>query len=320
MKVLFVGPYPPPHGGISVHVWGAHTRLKRAGLQSNVLNIDPRAPESDAYIKISGAIDLSRELVRHVWNDWVLKVHTNGHNAKSWGIALVCGVASQFGSGASLTLHSGMAPAYIHTAPAWLRHMIRLTCVFYERVVCVNREIADSVAHLGLSQDRIEISPAFLPIVAPDVAAPPEIDAWLRRRSPLITSTMFYRPEYGFDVLVEALARLKREFPQVGCLVMGSGEGRDAAAALAAKRGLKEVMFLAGDLDHELCLALMARSDVFVRPTLRDGDSISVREAAALNIPIVASNVGTRPEGVSLFEAGNVEELVERLKTALRMK
>src|SRR5881396_1258880 len=77
MKVLFVGPCPPPHGGISVHVWSAHTRMRRAGLQSKLLNIDPRAPASDAYLKISGGTDLVRQLFRHVSNDWSLSVHTN---------------------------------------------------------------------------------------------------------------------------------------------------------------------------------------------------------------------------------------------------
>src|SRR3954447_21580805 len=77
MKVLFVGPYPPPHGGISVHVCSAHALMKRAGQQSSVLNVDTRAPESDAYIRVSGAIDLIRQLVRHTWNGWVLNVHTN---------------------------------------------------------------------------------------------------------------------------------------------------------------------------------------------------------------------------------------------------
>src|SRR5262252_8015762 len=80
MKMLFVGPYPPPHGGISVHVWSAHARMKRTGQQSSVLNVDPRAPVSTAYIKVSGALDLGRELFRHAFNDWFFQVHTNGHN------------------------------------------------------------------------------------------------------------------------------------------------------------------------------------------------------------------------------------------------
>jgi glycosyltransferase involved in cell wall biosynthesis len=57
----------------------------------------------------------------------------------------------------------------------------------------------------------------------------------------------------------------------------------------------------------------MSRSSVFVRPTFRDGDSISVREALALGLHVVASDVGVRPSGTIVFAAGNVDELVEAL-------
>jgi glycosyltransferase involved in cell wall biosynthesis len=76
-------------------------------------------------------------------------------------------------------------------------------------------------------------------------------------------------------------------------------------------------MYLAGDLDHQMCLALMGRSNVFVRPTFRDGDSISVREAVALGVPVVASNVGTRPDGVCVFEAGDVNGLVRAVESMI---
>src|SRR5438552_3617924 len=136
MKVLFVGPYPPPHGGISVHVWSAHALMKRAGQQSNVLNVDTRARESDAYIKVSGAFDFTRQLVRHAWDEWVLNVHTNGHNPKSWWVALVCGMAGQLGSGATLTIHSGLAPAYIRGGHWWRRRFVHFACLLNRRVIC----------------------------------------------------------------------------------------------------------------------------------------------------------------------------------------
>jgi glycosyltransferase involved in cell wall biosynthesis len=290
--------------------------MRRTGQQSNVLNIDPRAPESDAYIKISGALDLGRELIRHVHNDWVLHVHTNGHNHKSWMIALACGAAAQFGPGAALTLHSGMAPAYLRNVPRPMRSLIQLACMLYRHITCVNGEIASAVADLRVPKDRIEITPAFFPIEAPQVVVPPEIENWIGRHSPFLTSTMFFRPEYGFELLVNAVARLKQKHSRIGCLVMGTGEDREEAARLVTTHRLDDAMLLAGDLDHELCLALMARSAVFVRPTFRDGDSISVREAVALRVPVVASNVGTRPEGVYLFEAGSVEGLIEQVERA----
>jgi len=317
MKVLFVGPYPPPHGGISVHVWSAQSLMKRTGQQSSVLNIDRRAPESEAYIKISGALDFLRKLVHHARNDWTFDVHTNGHNAKSWAIAFACGAVAQLGPGASLTLHSGMAPDYIRSAPAWIRCALRLACVLYQRVVCVNADIASAVAELKIPTRRIRIAPAFLFLDGPQATAPREIENWIGAHSPLITSTLFFRPEYGFELLLDAVRRLRCRYPQIGCLVVGTGEDGHKASALVASQGLNESMLLAGDVDHDVCLSLIARATVFVRPALHDGDSISVREAVALGVPVVASNVGTRPSCVRLFEPGDLDGLVACVEQVL---
>src|SRR5262249_57616360 len=124
---------------------------------------------------------------------------------------------------------------------------------------------------------------------------------WMERHTGVMRSTMFFRAEYGFEVLLDAVSRLKDRYSEIGCLVMGTGEGREQAAELVARRGLGDRIFLAGDLDHELCLALMSQSAVFARPTFRDGDSISVREAVSLGVQFVASNVCTRPHDVFLF-------------------
>src|SRR5947207_2626512 len=195
MKVLFVGPYPPPHGGISVHVWSAHKLMKRTGQQSSVLNVDPSAPEHDAYIKVSGGTDLFLQLLKHVWNDWVLQVHTNGHNPKSWFISLGCGMASQLGPGATLTLHSGLVPAYLRSSAGWKRQVGRLACVLYDRIICVNGDLAKAVMELGVENNKVQISPAFLPIEVPDVQLPAGIESWLQSRSPVLSATMFFRPE-----------------------------------------------------------------------------------------------------------------------------
>src|SRR5262245_55109719 len=256
MKVLFVGPYPPPHGGISVHVSSAHARMKRAGQQSGVLNIDPRAPESHSYIKISGGADLVRQLVRHAWNDWLLNVHINGHNAKGWAIALVCGIVSQCGPGAMLTLHSGMAPAYVRNSPRWNRQLMRLSCMLYRQVTCVNTEIASALSELGMRKDQIRIVPAFFAPQISDVIPPPYLETWLLQHSPVMTATMFFRPEYGFELLVQAVSRLRSRHPAIGCLIMGTGEDHKQAADLVARHGLTEAMLLAGDVDHDLCLQL----------------------------------------------------------------
>jgi glycogen(starch) synthase len=162
----------------------------------------------------------------------------------------------------------------------------------------------------------VQITPAFLPIEPPDIPAPPDIERWLAQHSPVICSAMFFRPEYGFELLVQAVGRLRKQHPRIGALIMGTGENREQARTFVERQGLQDAVYLTGDVDHELCLALMSRSQAFVRPTLRDGDSISVREAISLGVPVVASNIGTRPEGVRLFEVGDVDGLTRQLNDA----
>ena len=293
--------------------------MKRAGLQSNVLNVDPRAIASGEYINISGVVDFVRQLFLHVSDDWTLNVHTNGHNPKSWLIALICGIAAQWGPPATLTLHSGGVPGYLSGASE-RRFIARLVCAMYSRIICVNAEIAHALFRLGVSKTALEVAPAFLPFEAPNVAVPEGIETWIRRHSPVLSMAMFFRPEYGFELLLDSITELRMVHPDLGCVVMGDGEHRGEAQRLVDDAGLREAVLLTGDLDHEMCLSVMARSDSFVRPTFMDGDAISVREARALGVPVIASNVGTRPEGTVLFEVGNKAELVEGIKKVIKGK
>jgi glycosyltransferase involved in cell wall biosynthesis len=88
---------------------------------------------------------------------------------------------------------------------------------------------------------------------------------------------------------------------------MGDSESRP--------EGLPPHMFAIGDLTHESCLAVIARSDIFVRPTYSDADAVSVREALALGTPVVASDVVRRPEGTLCFKTGDAGDLAAKIES-----
>lgn len=320
MKILLVGPYPPPHGGVSVHVAELRRRLEGAGIACRVANIDPRAPASGEYLSVRDARGLVAVLWRHARQGWLLHLHANGHNPKSWQMALVCGLAGRLGGGALLTLHSGMAPAYLRGAGFGRRLPARAAARMYHGIVAVNSEIRETLVSLGVEREKVEMLPAFLAPQGTDFALPAPLADKLAGRRPLLAVTLFFRPEYGFDVLVEALGRLRRRYPQLGCAVMGGGEQEPEAKALLKREGLEDAVLLLGDMPHEMCLAVMARADVFVRPSRADGDAVSVREALALGTPVVASRVGARPDGVLLFEPGNARQLAGTLDAALQRR
>jgi glycosyltransferase involved in cell wall biosynthesis len=213
-----------------------------------------------------------------------------------------------------------MAPQYVSNATGVHRSFLAATCRLQRKIVCVAPEIAAAVASLGVPEQRIEVTPAFIGSEPAPVTLNPQLAAWIEPHRPLLSTALFFRPEYGFDLLVDAMARLRERHPDVGCVVMGSGEDFQKARERVDEAGLWEHILLAGDVDHDTCLALMSQSDVFVRPTLEDGDSISVREALELEVPVVASRVGTRPPGVILFHPGDVEDLLSKLDSALSQR
>ena len=310
MRILLIGPLPPPHGGISVHVSGTQGELKAAGITCRVLDMNLVRPGFRFGLKV----------LRHALQGWTLHLHTNGHNVKSWLLALACGLAGQCRGGCILTLHSGMVPAYLDAGPPWRRRLAAFACSLNRQVICVSGEIRGALLSLGLAPRLTQVLPAFLGAQNSPVAREPGLEAWIRSHSPLFSTVLFFRPEYGFDLLIAGLARLRRRYPASGCMVMGSGEQREEAEKRVRDAGLEACVLLLGDVNHEACLELISACDVFLRPTLEDGDSISVREALSLGVPVVASRVGTRPAGAMLFNAGDVDEMVATVELALAVE
>jgi len=312
MKILLIGPYPPPHGGVSVHVYEARRQLRLAGIECQVVNVDPRAPKSDEYISIRGGLHLLYVLTRFARNGWTLHAHTNGHNLKSWLVALIAGLAGRCGPGSLLTLHSGLAPVYLAKGREGRRLLARSVCLLYRRVIAVAPEVREAVLSQGIAPGRVELLPAFL-LTAPSLAETPEIKE-VEGRRPLLAVTLFFRPEYGFELLVEAIARLRGRHPEIACLVMGSGEQQAQAEQLVCEWALQNRIHFLGNVSHEKCISVMSQCDLFVRPTFADGDANSVREALSLGIPVVASDVGNRPLGTVLFRTGDVDDLVAKIE------
>ena len=61
----------------------------------------------------------------------------------------------------------------------------------------------------------------------------------------------------------------------------------------------------------------MNRSSLFLRPTRYDGDSLSVREALAMGVRVVASATDFRPPGVTLYQTDSFDDLLAKVTGVL---
>jgi glycosyltransferase involved in cell wall biosynthesis len=101
------------------------------------------------------------------------------------------------------------------------------------------------------------------------------------------------RPDKGADVLIEAAASIRREFPDRTCVLIGEG-GVASVRQQARSLGLQTVVsFLGRRMDAR---AVMAHLEVVVIPSRREGLPLVLLEAMALGRPVVAAAVGGIPE------------------------
>lgn len=319
MRVLLVGPYPPPYGGLAVQIYEWRRYLSGLGTcECAILNIgESRSADIAECIPVRGAWDFAGKVYRYVRRGYLVHLVTNGHNLKSWLCSFVCALAGAgHGRRTVLVFGSGHAPDYIDNAGLAVRLLIRAAIAFGGRLICRNERTRRSLVSAGADPRKIVILSGFLGVHARAAAPIPQaIEAFLSAHSPVLGATAGADPEYGVPLMLEGLGELRKVYPRIGLVVMGPGP--EACARFSGTRRVPDHVCLTGPLPHDVALEIMRRLTAFLRPTYFDGDSNSVREALALGVPVVASDTDFRPEGVVQFRRGDVQDLVGRVRETL---
>ncbi len=318
-RLFLVGPYPPPWGGIAVHLRALLGLARRAGIPAELLDIGEghAARGGDEAIFDGGSgLRFLAGLVRATRRSDSLHVHIPGSNVKAWVVALA---ASRSGGGAGrrlLTVHSGLAPGLLERSPT-ARRAARAAAAGYRRVLCTNASIASALGACGVPRAKLLVVSPFLAPHLGQASIPPAARAARARCSALLACALAPGPQYGERILLEALRLLSARRPGLGCLAFGPGTADPAFRRSLARHGLERVVIPLGTLDHDVSLATIAGCDLFVRPTLADGDSLSIREALSMGRRVVASDAAPRPTDVVIFRSGDPAQLARRIEESL---
>ncbi|MBI3182046.1 MAG: glycosyltransferase family 4 protein [Myxococcales bacterium] len=316
MRVLLVGDYPPPPGGVAVHVGQLLAFLSERGVVARVLDVGKGGNATAEVVPTRSAAALALRLARFSAEGWLVHLHTSGNNRKAWALAAAGLIAQPLGPGRLITIHSGLSRPFLRASLA-RRLAARAALAGYSRVIAVSCELAGVLSACGVAQERLTVCPAFIPSQVRPGPPPPGLWEFRKRHSPLLAFAHHPSPVYGRELMLGALRLAAHHLPGVGLAAFGPGTRSEefAAAVRAAGLGTRVVSF--GELAHPGALGLIARCEALVRPTTADGDSMSVREALALGVRCVASDASARPEGTVTFRSGDPEDLAEKLLRAL---
>lgn len=327
MRVIHIGAYPPPYGGVASHVMRLDALCRDSGLSSAIIDGygDPReaVPTGADIVRLRGsrlrkltalALRLRRERAD------VVHFHLSSLSNFLWGAVPVM-VATR-GSRRIASLHSGSFVHSYTSAPAPVRRYMRAVFGRFDHVLSANVAQRDLLEdHMGLSRDRLSVVSPFLPLVvtpgAGPASLPPSLNGFCESFERLALVTGFMRSYYGLHTAIEAFDLLT-DLP-VGLVVqtytsVDEGYRRRIQAMLRQRSNVYVSEFV---LPEEQFLGLLSRVDVFIRATSVDGDSVALREAVHLGRQIVATDVVPRPEGCLLFPFDYPRVLADCIRVAL---
>lgn len=185
------------------------------------------------------------------------------------------------------------------------RWLLPLKYRMYERVICISEGIAAVLNDQGVDAAKLRVVRSAL-----------DPDVWMRAKPrPALDVEFGIAPERlcigvvaqlierkGHAVLFDALSQLPAHTPPYQLLIFGQGPLRAELERLVGSFGLRDRVVFAGfrkDLSN-----WMGALDLMVHPAFAEGLGVSLLQAQAAGLPVIASRVGGIPEAIVHQQTG----------------
>jgi glycosyltransferase involved in cell wall biosynthesis/O-antigen/teichoic acid export membrane protein len=320
-RIAILGPYPPPLGGISVHI----QRVKNKFInQHNEVRVFDTMHCCAKFFIHPWYIFIS--LLR--WKPAIIYYHTayTYHGAFEF-IPLIC-AARLLRSELILVEHDCR---YLDSRSYFFKIIFAVMMRFVTQQIFMGTVTYESYKkHNIVVKQNSVIETPFLPPEENEQAFvekyPSEFDSFLAMHSPLISANAFQavlvheQDLYGIEWCIDLVTDLKNEFPNVGFIICISKIGNEKFFLSMVNKikqyKLENSIYIL--LGNHLYWPILKKIDLFVRPTLSDNFGISIAEALHFGKKAIASDVCRRPKDTILFKGGDKKDFFEKVYYSLQ--
>lgn len=305
-EILIIGAIPPPFGGVTIHIARLSQHLRSQRIDISILDEGKFVKSGVARLRAMSPVGYFRTLS----SAQTVHIHSSNHVMRL--IHTVC--ARLLGRRVVHTVHSARGSRLELTSLYLASHLA------HERIG-VSSEVTERLAA------RSHVIPAFVPPSGDEEVIASDIETWMRdqkKQRRKIIAFNAYLPSkidgvdlYGLDMLIDALSDERMvHYSAILCISLTETADRyyDEIQHRVLSRDLGDrVRFQTGQVSFA---GILKRADIFVRPTITDGDAISIREAIWYGVPAIASDAVTRPEGSIIFRSRDIQAFVDAILTA----
>ena len=177
--------------------------------------------------------------------------------------------------------------------------------------IVANSEYTKNLAiQLGVQQDKITvINPGVDPVEELDKKTLDKVDNLLRHKSPRLVTVSRFDKRKNHEKVIMALRNLKQIYPSIVYICVGYGDEEENIKKLVAELGLQPQVMFFKDISNELKNALVAKSNIFVMPSIVhkksvEGFGIAYVEAAQYGLPSLGGKDGGAADAIEHEKTG----------------
>lgn len=194
--------------------------------------------------------------------------------------------------------------------------------IICDKIIAISESVKKDIIHKGAHEDKIEVVYNAIDTSKFEryVSEPKyKID---KDKIVLGNVARIVPEQKGQDILIRALAILKRKYPEIKVFFAGGvdqehKENFEFLKKLTEKLELKNNVVFMGNVSN--VPEFLEKIDIFILPSRFEGFGISLVEAMVMGIPCIASNLNGPAEIIGnnkygfLFENENVEQLADQI-------
>jgi len=304
--IVIIGFIPPPYGGVSVHILRLISKLLQSGKKCTLItSVKPSTIVCGVQVKYSkcwvnrymyALLNRRRNNIYHfhtMWNDILLML-------------VLCLLKAKIVS----TMHDNMLYAKFTMLKQWKKWLVKIA-IRYGNVhyIAVSEGVKNTLVDMGVESNKVCVIPAYIK----SISIADNKDSILHNVTMCKHSILVYGWKiainaegldvYGFDVAAKVMGKVCTTRDDIGMvfLVPNCLETDRYIASRLEKLGVMHKCIVIKEPIQDMDM-LYAKIQLYLRPTITDGDSVMLRECLEYGIPVIASNLVKRPEGTIAVE------------------
>jgi phosphatidylinositol alpha-1,6-mannosyltransferase len=330
MFLIVTKSFPPELGGMQSLMWGLSRELSKnfmikvfADYIENHKVFDEQS--SFSIERVGGPKFLRKYRKAHLIDEFVKESKVNGIVADHWKslehlktnkkkICLIHGKEINHKKGSRINK--------------------RLLEVFdkVEKVIANSEYTKNLAIEIGINQDKIiVINPGIDPIKDLNQKSLDKVESLLKVKTPRLITVSRLDKRKNHEKVIMALRNLKQIYPDIVYICIGYGDEEENIKNLVKELDLGSQVMFFKDISDDLKNALIAKSNVFVMPSIInkssvEGFGIAYAEAAQYGVPSIGGKDGGASDAIEhektglICDGNNLDEIYSSVNSLLENK